>query len=63
MLELEAQKLRIKGLNRWKDIDKVLHYQELPFVFKIIWTDIISWYYDNLLVGYFNINKIEELTG
>ena len=32
----EAQKIRAEDLDRYKDVDGVLHYQGLPFVPEII---------------------------
>ena len=47
----------------WEDIDRVLHHQGLPFVSEIIWIELISQYYNNLLVRHFDIDKIRELLG
>ena len=59
----EAQKLRaIEELQEgWADIDRVLHYQELPFVPKIIWTELISWHHNNPLAKHFGFDKTKEL--
>ena len=32
----KTQKIKVKSLKRYKDIDKVLYYQKLPFILKII---------------------------
>ena len=54
----------MKGLkNNYKEVDKVLHYQELLFVPKAIWTEIISWYHNNPLARHFDIDKIKDLVG
>ena len=47
----------------WTDIDGVLHHQRLPFVSKIIQTELISRYHDNPLAGHFGIDKTKELIG
>ena len=39
----------------------MLYYQSLPYVPKIIWTELISKHYDNPLAGYFSIEKIRKL--
>lgn len=39
----------------------MIHYKELIFMPKIILTNLINCYYNNLLMGYFGINKIWEL--
>ena len=57
----EAQKIRVEGLDGYEDVDGVLHHQELPFVPKIIRTELISRYYDDLLAGHFGIDKTKEL--
>ena len=50
-----------KSLDRYKKVDKMLHYQELLFIPKIIQTKLISWQNNKLLVEYFGINKNKEL--
>ena len=44
--DAEAQKIRAKelkkGLDKYVDVDGVLHYQELPFLSEIIWTKLID---------------------
>ena len=61
-LNKKAQKLMAteelqKG---WININRMLHYQGLLFLPKIIQTELISRHYDNLLAGHFNINKTRE---
>lgn len=56
-------KIRVESLNGYKKINRVLHYQGLSFIPESIWIKLISQYYDNLLAGYFGINKIKELVG
>lgn len=62
-LDKETQILRVaRELQKsWEDIDKVLYYQGLLFVLEVMQTKFISWYYDNLLVGYFEVNKKKDL--
>ena len=64
-LDAEAQKIRAeelkKGLDKYVNVDGVLHHQKLPFVPEIIWTELISHHYDNPLAGHFGINKTREL--
>lgn len=57
----KAQKIRMEGLNGYKDIDRMFYYQRLPIVSEIIWTELISQYYDNPLVSHFGINKLKDL--
>ena len=45
----------------WEDIEKVLHFQGLLYVPKIICTELISWHHNNPLTGYFRIKKTREL--
>lgn len=60
-LELKGQKLRTKDLKKSrKDFKKVLYYQSLFYISKIIKTKVISWYYNNLLVSCFRIDKTWE---
>ncbi len=58
----EAMKLRSEGLPEgWKDIKQVLHYQGLSYVPKVICSELINRHHDNLLAGYFGIEKTCEL--
>ena len=41
----------------------MLHYQELLFLLKIIWTKLINWHHKSLLAGHFDINKTREIIG
>ena len=44
----------------WKDVDRVLYYQELLFVSEIIQIKLIGYYQDDFLVGYFGIKKTRK---
>ena len=59
----QAQKLRMEQpvKDGWEDIDGVLHHQGLPYVPEIIRTELISRHYDDLLVGYFGIEKTRKI--
>lgn len=59
----KSLKIRIRDLNEYEKIDKMLHQQRLLFVPKIIWIKLISWDHNNSLVDYFLLNKIRELIG
>ena len=68
LLELQdkdkhACKLRAEQLvkNNWQDINNVLYHQGLFYVPEIIQTKLINRHHNNLLVGYFGIEKIQEL--
>ena len=65
--DTEAQKIRVeelkKGLGKYVDVNRVLHYQKLLFVPEIIQTKPISQHHDNPLASHFGINKIKELIG
>lgn len=50
-----VQKIKVESLTRYKDINKVLHYQRL---LNIIFTELISQYLNNPLAEHFGINKI-----
>lgn len=54
-------KIKTKGLDWYEEVDRVLHYKELPFVLKFILTLLISRHRDNFLADYFGINKIRKL--
>ena len=54
----EAKKLRSKELpESWEDIERVFHYQSLPYIPKIICSELISIHHNNPLVSHFSIEK------
>ncbi len=58
----EAKKLRSEGLlEGWEDIKQVLHYYGLPYIPKVIRSELISRHHDDLLAGHFGIKKTWEL--
>ena len=58
----QARKIRVKKLGgNWKDFDRILYYQSLFYITKIIKTDLINKYYDNSLVSHFSIKEIQKL--
>lgn len=59
----QAQKVK-KGLESkkcWRDINEILHYKSLPYIPKVIQTELISKCYNDLLARRFEIKKIQEL--
>ena len=58
----QARKIRVEKLGgNWEDSNKILHHQGLPYIPEIIRNELISRHHNNLLVGYFGIEKIQEL--
>ena len=57
----KTQKVRAKGWDRYKTVNKVLYYQGLSFIFKIIQTKLINLHHNNSLVEPFGINKTRKL--
>ncbi len=56
------KKLRSKGLPKvWEDLKEVFHYEDLLFVPKVICLELISKHHNNLLAGYFDIEKTREM--
>ena len=54
----QVRKIRVENLNgNWEDFDGILHYQGLPYVSKIIRTELIIMYHDDTLAGHFGIKK------
>lgn len=45
----------------WEDVDKLLHRENLLFVPETMKIKLINRYYNNLLIGYFRIEKTQEL--
>ncbi len=55
-------KFKSKGLPEgWEDIEQVLHYQDLPFVLKVIHSELISKHHNDSLAGHFSIETTCEL--
>lgn len=48
-------------LEGWKDFDRVLYYQGLSYILKIIRSKLISQYYNNPSVGHFEVKTTWEL--
>ncbi len=58
----EAMKLRSEGLPEgWEDIEQVLYYQSLPYVPKVIRSELICRHHDDPVAGHFGIEKTREL--
>ena len=58
----EAMKLRSEGLPEgWENIEQVLYYQSLPYVPKVILSELISRHHKNPLTGHFGIEKTCKL--
>ena len=58
----KAKKLRSEGLLKsWEDIKEVLYYLSLPYISKIICSELINRYHNNPLVGHFSIKKTQKL--
>ncbi len=59
----EAKKLRLEQVlsEDWEDIKQVLHYQGLPYVPKVIRSELISRHHNNPLAGHFIIEKTQKL--
>ena len=58
----QACKIRTEqpGNANWQDVESVLHYQGLPYIPKIIQTELISRHHNNLLASYFGIEKTQK---
>lgn len=54
----EVRKLRSeKLLEGWEDIKELLYYQGCSYVSKVVHSELISRYHNNLLAGLFGIEK------
>ncbi len=55
---IETKQLRSKKLlKNWKNIDGVLYYKSFSYICEIIYFELISRCYDNLLISHFRIHK------
>lgn len=60
--DVKTKKLQSKNLLKaWKEIDSVFHHQSFLYFSKIIWFELINYYHDNQLTGYFRIDKTSIL--
>ncbi len=59
----EAKKLRSEQVlpEGWENIEQVLYYQGLPYVPKVIRSELISRHHDNPFADHFGIVKTQEL--
>ena len=57
----QAKKIRANKPKGWEESDGVLQYQDLPYVPKIIRTELISRLHDDPLARHFGIEKTREL--
>ena len=55
--KIKAEKL----VRNYKDFDRILYFQSLPYISEIIRTELMSRYHGDPLVGYFSIKKTWEL--
>lgn len=54
----KAQKVKKQGLKEgWEEIEEILHWEGLPYILKIVKTEFISRYYNNVLADHFTIKK------
>lgn len=55
--KIRVEQLGQPGKDDWKDIDRVLYQQGLPYVPEIIQTKLISQHQNNLLASHFRVQK------
>lgn len=58
--DFETRKIRVKGLNKYKQVDKILYHQKQSLISKIFHKKLIS-RHNNPLAKYFKIDKIKKL--
>ena len=60
--DCQARKIRVEKLSQnWQDSNRILHHQNLPYIFKIIKIEQISRHHDNLPAGYLGIERMQKL--
>ena len=57
----KAQEPRQQKAGNYKKINDIFHYQDLPFIPKAIWMELISRHHNNPLAGHFGIEKTCKL--
>ena len=57
----EAQRFKQQKPDGYKKINKIFYYQNLLFVPKAIWTELITRHKNNPLVGPYGIEKTHKL--
>lgn len=59
---MEIKKLQSKELpEAWEDVESILYHQGFPYILEIIWSKLISRYYNDLLASYFGNDKTCKL--
>lgn len=53
----KAKKLKHEFLKGWKNINNLFQYQSLSYILEVIYFKMINCHYNNLLIGYFGIDK------
>ena len=62
-LDKKFKKIRAKGLDRYEEIDGVLHHWGLLFVPEVIQIKLMSRHHNNPLASHFGMNKTRKLIG
>lgn len=57
----QVEKVRVEMIKDWKDVNKVLYFQNQSYIPEIIYIKLISRHHNNPLIGYFQIEKTQEL--
>ena len=59
-----AQEIRAIQLQKdWEEVDERLYHQELPYIPKIVCSELISRHQNDLFASHFGVNKIKKLIG
>ena len=59
--DAKAPKIRMEKDESWEKIDVVLHHQSLPYIPKLIRTELISRHHNDLIASHFGIETTQEL--
>lgn len=59
--DTQVEKISTENREGWEGFEGILHHQDLPYVPKLIKTQLISRHQNDLLVGPFGIDKTSEL--
>lgn len=59
---MEAKKFRARKLSKnQKNVKRVLYYQDLSYISKLICSKLISYHHNNFLASYFETNGMHRL--
>lgn len=54
----KAQELSLRSPEWYEKVDRLICYESLPYILKVIKTQLIRWHYDHLVASYFGLKRL-----